>query len=343
MRRVTDRPRWWAVKMRIKEQWSGPHTHTHTHTHLHTQEYSLQCSSSTCLRVSTLAAHTQSCRKQIRAHVLFKVFVSMCAVYLEGNYLYGNLEQVEEVLHTSIDKLLSSICVYVSFLAAQTFTWRPRGLRAGTYALLVLLKRDTQKHTQEMHIYKHAQWREENLFDADVCVWKSVRVRQTVEEGQNVCETEEEEGRGRADVSGIESRGGRCLFINASWLLKGAFDWVKTHGSAPLSTHLPPPTTGRPRLHCSRQQGCSGAEGGWNGERGGELSLMFWKSGWFYLFTKNQAMMFMSDHNNQNNLVSKGRNNLHPWFTFMHILWNIVIVCQNFQIFCSKSPLPQSR
>lgn len=43
-------------------------------------------------------------------------------------------------------------------------------------------------------------------------------------ERRSVRKTEEEEGRGRAAVSGIESRGGRCLFINASWLLKGAFD-----------------------------------------------------------------------------------------------------------------------
>lgn len=44
-------------------------------------------------------------------------------------------------------------------------------------------------------------------------------------EGVQDKKREEKKKKGpRRVVSGIESRGGRCLFINASWLLKGAFD-----------------------------------------------------------------------------------------------------------------------
>lgn len=63
-----------------------------------------------------------------------------------------------------------------------------------------------------------------------VCNRKCVRVRQTERMWERKAEClqdkkkEKKRGREGAAVSGIKSRGGRCLFINALWLLKGAFD-----------------------------------------------------------------------------------------------------------------------
>lgn len=73
MRRVADRPRWWAVKTRIKEQRSGPHTHTNTYTQSAVFQFYLFKSPHTC------SLHTEICRNPMRHtyFIWFWMYISM--------------------------------------------------------------------------------------------------------------------------------------------------------------------------------------------------------------------------------------------------------------------------
>lgn len=144
----------------------------------------------------------------------------------------------------------SDLCV--SFLAAQTFTWRQRGLGARRSALLVLLKRDSQKtHTRDVHTQTQSKCKKSirsRCMCVCVCVTEGVRQAERTWGGRAT----RRRRRGSAEVvSGIESRGGRCWFINASRLLNGGFWLSENPRPSPVSVKTSRLLNNRPTLSFS--------------------------------------------------------------------------------------------
>ena len=120
--------------------------------------------------------------------------------------------------------LFPSICVSL-FLAAQTFTkmaWREE-----IHSVCVVEEGLSKTHTRDVHTQTQREWKK-SIRSWCLCATQRERGRWRghKEEGQRVRNTKQKKKTGGETVvvSGIKSRRERCLFINASWLLKGAFD-----------------------------------------------------------------------------------------------------------------------
>lgn len=235
--------------------------------------------------------HTKSCRKPLSVHIL-GVGLHVCFLFTHKHTCTTTTSRCRGPAR--ISSFHQFVCMCLFFCRTNIYLKAERALSKETHFACVVEKGHLKPHTRDMHAQIWSD-RKESIRRRSVRVHVTERARQPDGTWERRAERlqakrkkrEEEEGRETAVVSWIESRGGRCLFINASWLLKGAFDWAKTHGPLPLSTHLPPPTTGRPQLLSSRQQSCRGAEGGaesasWGGFFSSHLCLPT-------AFSKNQA------------------------------------------------------